>query len=142
MGSGSNYKADGGFEKYEWKAEDEKIAGIKILHNPNSTRPNDLPAYSDTSDAYFKRIDSGEITQLRIYEKRTAKLDIDINPSESHRNKDGTVFPAGVVHVQEFRINKKGKLVRGNKARYLTDDEIKTWGNAIIEANPNAKFRP
>ena len=121
MGSGNNRKPGGGFTILEWTDEPKTIEGVKVLYNDTNKRSNDLPAYSNTSSMYFKRDASGEIIQLRVYDKQhRARFDIDINPKKPHVNKDGTVIPAGVTHIHEWTVDAKGNLVRGRKGRLLT----------------------
>ena len=143
MGSGSNRNPLGGFNTLEWEAEPTTIAGVKVLKNTSNKRSNDLPAYSNTSDMYFKRNASGEIVQLRIYDKSSheARLDIDINPSKPHNNKDGSVIPAGVTHVHTWKKNSKGVLVRGKKGEYLSGEQIKKYEDKLRAANNNVRFR-
>ena len=142
MGSGNNRNPAGGFIKLEWKEEPKTIEGVKVLYNDTNKRSNDLPAYSNTSSMYFKRDASGEITQLRVYDKKhQAMLDIDINPRDSHRNKDGTIIPAGVTHVHEWKMNPDGTISRGQKARLLTAAEIKKYGKKLEAANKHVKYK-
>lgn len=143
MGSGSNRNPLGGFNTLEWDAEPTTIAGVKVLKNTSNKRSNDLPAYSNTSNMYFKRDSSGEITQLRIYDKSShgAALDIDINPSKPHENKDGSIIPAGVTHVHRWKTNSEGKLVRNKKGEFLSDEQIKKYGDTLKAANSNVRFR-
>lgn len=141
MGSGSNRNPGGGFSKLEWETV-SIISGVKVLANTNNKRSGDLPAYSNTSNMYFKRDASGEITQLRVYDKsHRAMLDIDINPSKPHKNKDGEMIPTGMTHVHEWRENEKGELVRSKYGRYLSNEEMKKYGDLIKEANSKAEFR-
>lgn len=142
MGSGNNRKPGGGFLKLEWREEPKTIEGVKVLYNNTNKRSNDLPAYSNTSTMYFKRDASGEITQLRVYDKQhRAKYDIDINPKAAHKNKDGTVIPAGVTHIHEWKINPDGTLVRGHNGRMLTKAEIKKFEKKLEAANKNVKYK-
>ena len=136
MGSGSNLNPVGGFFMLEWEEENSTIMGVKILKNNSNKRSNDLPAYSNTSYMYFKRDSSGEITQLRVYDKsHRAMLDIDINPSKPHKNKDGSVIPAGITHVHEWKLNSKGELIRSKVGRRLSNFEIKMYGEILKLAN-------
>lgn len=142
MGSGNNRNPAGGFTKLEWKEEPKTIEGVKVLCNDTNKRSNDLPAYSNTSSMYFKRDSSGEITQLRVYDKQhRAKFDIDISPKDSHTNKDGTVIPAGVTHIHEWTVDAKGRLIRGRKARLLTKSEIAKYGKKLEAANEQVKYK-
>lgn len=142
MGSGNNRNPAGGFLTLEWKEEPNTIEGVKVLYNETNKRSNDLPAYSNTSFMYFKRDASGEISQLRIYDTaHRAMMDIDINPMKPHRNKDGTVIPAGVTHVHEWTVNPDGTLVRGRKARLLTEGEIKRFGKKLEAANKDVRYK-
>ena len=142
MGSGNNRNPAGGFVKLEWKEEPKTIEGVKVLYNETNKRSNDLPAYSNRSFMYFKRDASGEIVQLRVYDKQhRAMLDIDIKHKEPHTNKDGTVIPAGVTHIHEWKLNAEGMLVRGRKARLLTESEIALYGSKLEAANKNVKYQ-
>lgn len=142
MGSGNNRLPGGGFLTLEWTAEPETIEGVKVLYNDMNKRSNDLPAYSNTSDMYFKRDASGEIVQLRVYDKQhRAMYDIDINPKRSHNNKDGTTILAGITHIHEWKVDANGNLVRGRKARLLTKSEIKKYGKKLEAANKNVKYK-
>ena len=142
MGSGSNRNPLGGFYTQEWDEEAELVAGIKVLHNTNNKRANDLPAYSNTSSMYFKRNEKGEIVQLRIYDKHNrAAYDIDINPERAHDTHGKTIMPAGVTHIHEWKINKKGELVRGKTPRHLTPDEIKQLDSILKQANANVRYK-
>lgn len=143
MGSGSNRNPLGGFYTLEWEAEPSTIAGVKVLKNTSNKRSNDLPAYSNSSNMYFKRDASGEIVQLRVYDESShgAILDIDINPSKPHENKDGSIIPAGVTHVHTWKKNAKGKLVRNKKGEYLSDEQIKKYGDKIRAANSSVRFK-
>ncbi len=142
MGSGNNRNPAGGFLSLEWSEEPKTIEGVKVLYNNTNKRSNDLPAYSNTSSMYFKRDASGEITQLRVYDKQhRAMLDIDINPKSAHKNKDGTVIPAGVTHIHEWKVNPDGSISRGRSARLLTASEIKKYGKKLEAANEHVKYK-
>ncbi len=119
------------------------IGNIKVIHNPHQERENDLPIESNSSDAYFKADVQKRVIQLRVYDEHTHKAIMDIDFIDGHRNKKtGEVFPAGVAHVQEFKM-KNGVPVRDSKnARLMTEEEIAKWGDVIRLANPNVKFRP
>jgi len=142
MGSGNNRRPGGGFVTLEWKEEPKTIEGVKVLYNETNKRSNDLPAYSNTSSMYFKRDASGEIVQLRVYDKQhRARYDIDINPQKPHDNRDGTVILAGVTHIHEWKVNPDGTLVRGRKGRLLTDSEIARYGKKLEAANEHVKYK-
>lgn len=142
MGSGNNRKPGGGFVTLEWKEEPKTIEGVKVLYNDTNKRSNDLPAYSNTSTMYFKRDASGEIVQLRVYDKKhRAMYDIDINPKKPHNNKDGTTIPVGVTHIHEWKVNADGTLVRGRKGRLLSKSEIKKFGKKLEAANDKVKYK-
>lgn len=142
MGSGNNRKPGGGFTILEWIDEPETIEGVKVLYNDTNKRSNDLPAYSNTSSMYFKRDASGEIVQLRVYDKQhRAMYDIDINPKKPHKNKDGTVISAGVTHIHEWKVDANGNLVRGRKGRLLTQSEIAKYGKKLEAANEQVKYQ-
>lgn len=141
MGSGRNYNPSGGFYAQEWEYKGESVENIKILYNTKDERTNGLPKYSNTSDAYFRKM-HGDVVQIRFYEDRLASMDIDIIQSGTHKNKDGTVFTGAIAHVHEWSKDSKGEYVRNREARYMTEKEIEKWGGLLKMANPNIKFRP
>lgn len=142
MGSGNNRKPGGGFTILEWNEEPKTIEGVKVLYNDTNKRSNDLPAYSNKSSMYFKRDASGEIVQLRVYDRQhRAMYDIDINPKKPHVNKDGTVIPAGVTHIHEWKVDANGNLVRGRNGRLLTTSEIAKYGKKLEAANEHVKYQ-
>lgn len=108
----------------------------------------DLPAYAKTSDMYFAPGNDGKATQAKLYSKdRKMLLDFDWN--HAHTNPDGTHFPKGTVHIQEYGItrvkNKNGKWIDkfirlGKKARRMTPSEIKKYGSILHHFNPDLKF--
>ena len=76
-----------------------------------------------------------------MYDKsHRAMIDIDINPAKPHKNKDGTMIPAGVTHVHEWKLNSKGDIVRGSSARLLSSKEIEKYGKILKAANKDVKF--
>lgn len=107
----------------------------------------DLPAYSKTSDMYFAPGPDGKATQGKLYSK-DKKMMLDFDWDHSHTNPDGTHFPKGTVHVQEYKVTKvkkKGKWVDSftrlsKKARHMTESEIKRYGPIIHHFNPDVKF--
>jgi hypothetical protein len=114
------------------------------------TRHADLPAYSGESDMYFAPGPDGPATQAKLYNKNHQMI-LDFDWNHTHPNKDGTIFPEGTVHIQEYTITKvkdpkTGKIVdsfkRSKKARYMTDEEIQKYGPLLLHFNPNIKFRP
>lgn len=130
---------DGIIETQLWKlrkdenGNDRIIAGIKVVYNDTEKRENDLPAESNTAEAYFKADSHGNILQLRVYDPITHKAKMDIDFVDEHTNKkSGEVFPKGVAHVQDFKIV-NGKPIRDSKnARYMTELEIAKWGRSYI----------
>lgn len=140
---------DGVIENQLWKVRkdeegnDQIVAGIKVIYNDSTKRENDLPAESNSAEAYFKSDAKGNIIQLRIYDSVTHKAVMDIDFVDRHKNKQtGEVFEKGVAHVQEFKIKNGVPKRMSRKARYMTNAEIAKWGGAILKANPNVKFRP
>ncbi len=147
MGSGTYYRKK---IPDRWITVDT-IVGIKVLEDTQGNA-NNLPTYSKTSDAYFKRNKHGEITQMRIFggmtRRKTRKpvMDIDIYHQNPHNNSDGTSFTEYVVHVHEFtrkRDPKTGKISwkRSKEGRFLTEKEISLYGDILKKANRNIKFK-
>lgn len=108
----------------------------------------DLPAYAKTSDIYFAPGPDGKATQAKLYSK-DKKMMMDFDWNHAHTNPDGSHFPKGTIHVQEYKVtrvkNKNGKWVDkftrlSKKARPLTASEIRKYGPIILHFNPNVKF--
>lgn len=108
----------------------------------------DLPAYAKTSDMYFAPGPNGMATQAKLY-NIDKKMAFDFDWNHSHTNPDGTHFPKGTVHVQEYKItrvkNPKGKWVDkftrlSKQARRMTPAEIKRYGPILHHFNPELKF--
>lgn len=145
MGDFKSYNPSGGFDQYTYHQVGETITasnGVqgKVI-NGNSDEKDELfheslPIFSNTSEVYFKRNDEKphEIEQARIYKNRKAALDFDWGHGHGEHEK-------GVVHVQEWYCNNKGKWVRRKKARGLSNEEIERYGELIKLANPNARLR-
>lgn len=107
----------------------------------NGTPFDGLPTYSKTSEVYLKVDKNGNIIQARIYKNRKPVCDFDWD--HSHQNSKGDKFEKGVVHVQEFKQNSKGFWERqSKKARYMSNDEMKRYGELLKKVNPNVKLRP
>ncbi len=108
----------------------------------------DLPAYAKTSDIYFAPGPNGKATQAKFYSP-DHKMARDSDWNHDHTNPDGTHFPKGTVHVQEYKVtrvkDKKGKWVDkfirlSKKARRMSPDEIKKYGPILLYFNPDLKF--
>ena len=119
----------------------EKKDGFKTK-NPS------LPAYRKTSDIYFAPGENGYASQAKLF-GANGKMCLDFDWSHTHTNQDGTVFPKGTVHVQEYRVSKirdpkSGKLIDGfkrvKKARRMTPAEIMKYGPILHHFNPDIKF--
>ncbi len=120
-----------------------KIIEKKTIHNE---RHNTLPAYSCTSEVYFAKGADGLASQCKVYSN--GKMLKDFDWDHSHRNSDGTFFPEGTVHVQEYTVSqRKGKdgkyhdyFRRSSRARPMTQAEIVEYGPIIKHFNPNVRF--
>ena len=119
----------------------EKKEAFKSKHS-------DLPAYAKTSDIYLAPGNDGKATQAKLYSK-DKKMVLDFDWNHAHTNPDGTHFPKGMVHIQEYRItrvkNKNGKWVDkftrlSKKARRMSDAEIIKYGPILHYFNPEIKF--
>lgn len=141
MGSGRTYNPQGGVYKEDWSFKGESYGNVKVIYNDIDSRTNGLPLYSNTSDAYLKKM-RGRIVQLRMYKNRKASIDIDIEQVGEHTNKNGTKIQGFIAHVHEWGYNKRGEWLRSKTARLMTDNEIKKWGGLLRTANPNIKFKP
>lgn len=122
-----------------------QINGIiaKALHyiDDGTDEHTGLPQYSSTSDMYFRIGKDGTVVQGKVYVNRRQSIDFDW--SHKHVNSDGTVFNKGIVHVQTYQVDSKGKIQRmSDEARYMTEDEIAKYGEIIHAFNPNVRFRP
>ena len=153
MGSQSNYRNEGGFSQYLYKHGDiirEGNLQAKVIYKDGTKNYKEsLPPFSNTSDMYFglkKDKDTGKtyIDQLRFYKDRKAYMDFDWG--HEHVVKEGGKvvkrYPAGVVHVQCFKIVDGHPVRDGNKVRLLNNAEIKKYGSFLKKAYPNIRFRP
>lgn len=144
MGNGKDYITSGGFDQYLYHQVGDTITASNGVQGKAITEYTDgddfhssLPQYSNTSEVYFKIDDiSKQIEQARVYKDRKVFLDFDWN----HTHKQ---FEVGLVHVHEWKFNKKGKWIRDeSNVRYMTDAEIERYGELLKLANPNIKFKP
>lgn len=143
MGNGRLYQESGGFTEYLYRqvgctitASNGVQGKIVTEYRDNEKYHSSLPQYSNTSEAYFKNDDiTHEVEQARIYKNRRASLDLDWG----HQHKE---FPKGVVHVHEWRQDKKGNWTRTEKVRYMNNNEISRYGELLRKANENVRFRP
>ncbi len=112
------------------------------------TKHADLPAYSKTSDMYFSLGDDGKASQAKLYSK-DGKMILDFDWNHSHTNPDGTQFPKGTVHIQEYKITKvKGKNGKwvdkftrlSKQARRMSPTEIERYGPILHYFNPDIVF--
>ncbi len=96
----------------------------------------DLPAYAKSSDMYFAPGPDGKASQAKLYRK-DKKMALDFDWNHAHTNPDGTHFPKGTIHVQEYKVtlikNGKGRWVDkftrlSKKARRMTASEIEKYG--------------
>lgn len=149
MGNAREYITSGGFsvylydnhpgyETYHYNGLKAKVIVLKADPNGNHSG---LPPYANTSDIYLRVGKSGNVIQAKVYTDRQHSLDFDWG--HEHRNKDagkyGQVFPKGVVHVQSYSSTSQRN---SNSARYMTDYEIKKYGQILKHFDPNVKFRP
>lgn len=141
MGHQRYYLQDGGFSSYLYHQVGDSILSSnglegKVLDKIENDKSHDgLPLFSNTSEIYFKRSDeTGQIEQARIYDGRLPKVDLDWE----HGHGD---IPRGIVHVHEFHMNSKGKWIRIGKVRLMTDSEIYRYGELLLNANYNIRFK-
>lgn len=148
MGNQQQYIEEGGFEEYLYRTHEGfpklTINGIKsnvlLLGSDPQGKHYSLPAYSNTSDMYFKVDKSGKVCQGRLYVDRKCVVDFDW--SHDHINQDtGERFSKGTVHVQVYGIDKNGTIERYSAARRMSADEIIKYGPIILAYNPDVKFR-
>ncbi len=145
MGNQRLYQESGGFTDYLYKDESAKVTingvtGKMISKITDPTGNHDgLPTYSNSSDIYLKKGKDGLAIQAKVYKDRKVVLDFDWN--HEHKNSDGTKFPKGTIHVQVYKVEKNGDIVRISKsARPMTKKEKEKYGPIIMYFNPNVKF--
>lgn len=110
---------------------------VKKVGDPDTH--SNLPYYSNTSDIYFRKNKDG-VCQGRVYIGQKKYLDFDW--SHQHKNKDGRVFPKGVVHVQLWKENPDGTFSRlSNSARLMNNKEMKKYGPILKAFCPTVKMR-
>jgi len=148
MGNGAEFLrgiALGGAKcQYETIGQAKIVGGIKgkiLKRLGGSETHSNLPYYAVTSDMYFRKNHEG-VCQGRVYLDH--KLCIDFDWSHLHINKgtDGRIFKAGVVHVQVWKQNSDGAFTRvSDRARNMSNSEMKKYGPLIKAFCPNVKFR-
>lgn len=151
LGGGQEYLKTGGFSSYLYERIGEPffsngLKGEMITKKGVQYGHSALPAYSNTSDVYFRPDESGKACQAKVYTGRTMVLDFDW--SHSHTNKcDGRQFAKGVIHVQQYKfikIDEKGRHVfkrMSNEARCMNNAEMKLYRPMIKHFCPTIKFR-
>ncbi len=139
MGSGRNYNPLGGFEVYNWVWKGELYHGLKVIYNKNDEKNNTLPLYSNTSDAYIRKVD-GEVVQVRFYKDRKAFMDIDLLDNNEHKNPDGTKLSSDMIHIHNWGYE-DGKWRRLEEAHYMTDSEIAAFKELIESFGSKKRMR-
>ncbi len=138
MGNQRQYVPGGDFTEYLYETIGKTVVinGMKcsiVRLKGDLEFHSSLPFYSKTSDAYVNLGKDGKPKQIRLFKDRKSWKDFDWG--HTHKNKDGSIFPKGVVHVQRFQgVNSKD-------ARFLTADEIKNFGDIIHHFAPGVKFQ-
>ena len=99
--------------------------GVKVLQFKNP-KERKLPEFSNTSDAYILLDRFGKPKQLRIYEDRRPKFDVDFDHSHHHG------LSVGQYHIHDHTPGNKG-FSRSLTSRPLTSQEWKKWGKLIEE---------
>lgn len=98
MGGDGAFLISGGFDNQVYKL-DVMVGDIKVLKVPDR-KDAALPEFSNTPHAaYYRRNDKGQITQIRFYRGRYAKIDVDWG----HAHKK---CPAGVPHIHMWKVVK------------------------------------
>lgn len=152
MGLVKAYRIEGGFSQFLYAHKDiirEGNLQAKVVFKIGTIKYKEsLPTFSNTSDMYFglkRDKDTGVIyiDQLRIYKNRKAYMDFDWGHEHIVRKgrKEVKRFPAGVVHVQRFRIIEGLPVRDGNMARLMNNAEIKEYGAFLKKAFPGVRFR-
>ncbi|MBQ6063011.1 MAG: hypothetical protein IJK87_05185 [Prevotella sp.] len=157
MGDQRSYRPGRDFSSYLYEARSPRITingvtGRMIRKKTFLTgNPMHLPNYSGKCDVYFLPGKDGLAIQAKVFSNHRVVKDFDW--SHDHRNKDGTFFPKGTVHVQEYivtkvRVKENGKWRykdmfhrKSKEASLMTDADIKKYGDLIHYFNPNVKFR-
>lgn len=143
MGDLRYYIESGGFTQYLYRQVGTTITASNGVSGKIVTEYSDgdryhssLPAYSNTSEVYFKLSDeTSKVEQARVYINRRVAFDFDWN--HQHQN-----FQRGVVHVHEWKYDEAGNWTRSGVVRYMNDAEIKRYGELLLMANPDIKFKP
>lgn len=98
MGGDGAFLVSGGFDRQVYQL-DIMVGNVKVLKQPERSEAA-LPEFSNTPHtAYFRKNDKGQITQIRFYRGRYAKIDIDWG----HAHKD---CPLGVPHFHAWKVIK------------------------------------
>lgn len=141
MGGARAYNPAGGFHFKDFEQVGDTIyyKGLvgKILRKIDGS--SGLPSRSGKSDFYARSgKKTGEIVQVKLYKDRLQSIDFDWGHNHTEgKGKNKTIFPEGVVHVQEYRNGE-----RANITRYMNNEEISFFGDLFRLLNPSVKFRP
>lgn len=94
-------------------------------------------AYNPAGGFYFK--DFEQVGDTIYYKGLVGKIlrKVDGSSSGLPSRSGKTIFPEGVVHVQEYA---KGE--RTGTTRYMSNEEINFFGDLFKSLNPSVKFRP
>lgn len=128
MGSRGAFLPQGGFSKPLKYREIGQIEGVKVLQFTSSSSQN-LPEFSNTSDAYIVCDRSGKPKQLRIFENRGKIKDVDFGHTHHYKGLSKDAF-----HVHDYPNGE-----RTNVSRPLTSAEWERWGKIIEKIQERRK---
>ena len=126
MGSRGSYLPQGGFSTpFEYESY-EKIDGVKVLRKKDGRIK--MPEYSNTSEAYIIRDKKNQLKQLRIFENRAPKYDVDLDHLH-HHNKDSE-HDQYHIHVYESVPGSRYPRRPDQSGKMTPEDSLK-WGHFI-----------
>ena len=128
MGSRGAFWESGGFSApFEYESFD-KIEDIKVIRHKTKNNAG-LPEYANTSDAYILYDKDGRPKQLRIYEGRRPKYDVDFDHASHHKENQHEGYH---VHIYEDVPNEPHR-VRSKNSGSMTPEDSEIWQDLIDE---------
>lgn len=100
----------------------DMVEGIKVVRKDGFDMAK-LPLHSMKSSAYIAISQEGKLTQIRVFKDHNPLIDIDLGHSHHHN--------VGDIHVHDYDLTNPGEPKRARKARPLSDEESKLYGEIL-----------
>lgn len=123
MGGRGTYAAGNANTPFTYKTVG-RFHGIKVLQGLEGSGKHNLPEEAHSSEAYAKLFKDGNLQMLRFYDKdKCLTLEIGF-----HKEPKLTGHSNAVYHAHDYTRG----FIR-SKARFLTPDEVKTYGKYLTK---------